>query len=51
MKKIMLWKILAAIMAALIVFDALIVVSFASGAAETVEVPAEIAEISEYYPP
>lgn len=46
MKKIMLWKILAAVITALMVFDTLIVVSFASGAAEAVEVPAEIAGIS-----
>lgn len=45
MKKIALWKVLAAVLAALIIYDILTVVSFVS-AAESVEVPPEVEEIS-----
>lgn len=44
-KKIELWKVLAAVLTALIVYDALTVVFFVSGA-EAVEVPPGVAEIS-----
>lgn len=46
MKKIALWKILAAVLAALIIYDMLTVVSFVS-AAEAVEVPPEVESVSE----
>ncbi len=45
--KIVLWKILAAVMAAMILFDALMLFSFFSSAAEAVTVPEEVALISE----
>lgn len=38
MKKIMLWKILALVIAALVLLDTLVVFSFVSNAAESVEV-------------
>lgn len=44
-KKIELWKVLAAVLAALIIYDMLTAVSFVSGA-EAVEVPSEVEEIS-----
>lgn len=47
MKKIMLWKILALVIAVLVLLDTLVVFSFVSNAAEAVEVPDEITQISE----
>lgn len=46
MKKIELWKVLAAVLAALIIYDILTVVSLVS-AAEAVEVPPEVEAVSE----